>query len=114
MERSGQTQNPTYFPVLRNVHDFHKTHNIVLDGPVIVHLLKPIGADTFEDNAQQTSSVIEVIRDEQAYMLGSPNFSVPDRRRKVTRSSVAANTKSPSNLQEFHKIDALLTLCHIK
>ena len=30
-----------------------KVHNLVLDGPVIVHLLKPIGADTFEDGAQQ-------------------------------------------------------------
>ena len=28
-------------------------HNIVLDGPAIVHLLKPIGADTFEDDAEQ-------------------------------------------------------------
>ena len=42
-------------------------------------------------------------------MSGSPNFSVPDRRRKVTRSSVAANTKTLSNLQEFRNIDALLT-----
>ena len=30
-----------------------KVHNIVLGGPAIVHLLKPIGADTFEDDAQQ-------------------------------------------------------------
>ena len=42
-----------------------KVHNIVLDAPVIVHLLKPIGADTFEDEAKyvtsQRSSRIEVI-----------------------------------------------------
>ena len=30
-----------------------KVHNIVLGGPVIAHFLKPIGADAFEDNAQQ-------------------------------------------------------------
>ena len=28
-------------------------HNIVLQGPVIVHILKPIDADTFEGDAQQ-------------------------------------------------------------
>ena len=38
--------------------------------PIIVHPLKLIGADTFEDNAQQTSSRIEVMRYE--YMSGSP------------------------------------------
>ena len=92
MVRSGQTQNQTYFPVLRNVYDFQQTHNIVLDGPVIVHFLNLLVA-------QQTSSRI---RDE--YMSGSPNFSVPDRRRKVTRSSVAANTKSPSILQGFARL----------
>ena len=49
-----------------------KGHNIVRDEPVIVHLLKPIGADIFEDDAQQVflqyftaqrSSRIEVIWD---------------------------------------------------
>ena len=32
-----------------------KVHDIVLVGPVFVglHLLKPIGADTFDDDAQQ-------------------------------------------------------------
>ena len=32
-----------------------RVHNIVglLDGPVIVHALKPIGTDNFEDNVQQ-------------------------------------------------------------
>ena len=47
-------------------------------------------------------------------MSGSPNSSVPDKRRKVARSSVVENTKSLSNLEEFRKIDELLTLCHIK
>ena len=30
-----------------------KVHNIVLYAHVSVHILKPIGADTFEDDAQQ-------------------------------------------------------------
>ena len=47
-----------------------KIHSIELNGPVIVHLLKPIGADNFEDDAQQVflqyptskrSSRIEII-----------------------------------------------------
>ena len=63
---SGLSQSQTYFPVLKNVYDSH----IVLDGPVIAHLLKPIGTDTFEDVinksflcyvASQRSSRIEVI-----------------------------------------------------
>ena len=48
--------NSDILPRLEKCIRLPKTHNIVLDGPVIVHLLKPIGADTFEDNAQQTFS----------------------------------------------------------
>ena len=75
-------------------------HSIILDIPEIVHLLKPIGTDTFEDDAQQVflqyvtsqrSSSIEVIWDI------SQMFSAPERRVNVTRSSVTANTKTPSN-----------------
>ena len=77
-----------------------KVHNIILDIPVTVHPLKPIGTDTFEDNAQQVflqyvtsqrSSSIEVIWDI------SQMFSAPERRVNVTRSSVTAITKTPSN-----------------
>ena len=66
---------------------------------VIVHLLKLIGVDTIEDNAQQVflpyvtsqrSIRIEVIWD--GYKSDSFNFSVPERRRIATRNSVAANT----------------------
>ena len=66
---------------------------------VIVLLLKLIGADTFEDNAQQVflpyvtsqkSFRIEVIWD--GYKSGSLNFSVSERRRITTKNSVAANT----------------------
>ena len=44
-----------------------KVYNMVLDGPVIVHIIKPIDADTFEDDALSSicyiSSRIEVIWD---------------------------------------------------
>ena len=51
---SGLSQSQTYFPVLKNVYDSH----IVLDGPVIAHLLKPIGTDTFEGDDQQVFSLL--------------------------------------------------------
>ena len=66
---------------------------------IIVHLLKLIGVDTFEDNAQQVflpyvtsqkSFRIEVIW--HGYKSGSLNFAVPERRRIATRNTVAANT----------------------
>ena len=72
-----------------------KVHNIVLDIPVPVYLLKPIGANSFEDDAQkvtsQRSSSIEVIWDI------SQILSAPERRVNVTKSSVTANPKTPSN-----------------
>ena len=126
-----RSDNQTYFLVLINVYMTSKSshtprvHNIVglLDGPVIVHVLKPIGTDNFEDNVQQVflpyvtsqlhvTSKIEVIWDE--YKSGGHNCSVPEMRRNVTRSSFATNTKNPLNLQEILNIDALLTLCHRK
>ena len=88
-----------------------------LSVPVTVHLLKPIGADSFEDDAQkvflryvtsQRSSSIEVIWDI------SQIFSAPERRVNVTRSSVAWNTKTLSNWHQFFEIDVLLTCCHVK
>ena len=70
---------------------------------VIVHLIKPIGADTFEDDAQQF--FLQYVTSQRSSRIGAMwdiglavwIFPAPEKRVNVTRSSVAANTKTPSN-----------------
>ena len=83
--------------------------NIVIDGPAIVHILKPIGAEYAEKVfipyvTSQKSSRIEVIWDE--YKADSLKCFAGEKRGKGTRRRVEANTKIPSNWKEFLKIDA--------
>ena len=69
-----------------------KVHNIVLDGPIIVHLLKLIGADTFEDDAQQV--LFRYVTSQCLLELKSYGVKVL---LLVTGSSVAVNANTPSN-----------------
>ena len=81
-----------------------KIHSIVLNGPVIVHLLKPISADNFEDDAQQvflqyptskSSSRIEIII--MGYKSHSLIYSAPERRVNVTKQG-CSKCKDPVKL----------------
>ena len=75
-----------------------KVHKIVLDIPVTAHLLKHIDADTFEDAQQILLQYVTSQRSYRVYVIWDKNLivSAPERGVNVTRSSVAANTKTPS------------------
>ena len=54
-----------------------KVHIIVLNAPVIVHLLKSIGADTFEDDAQQVFH--QYVTSQWSSRIEFKSFSAPER-----------------------------------